>query len=529
MTRAMARALGRIVRPLRRSLFGVLVGVGGVMAGHAHAQSGRALGADSWAVYGTSYTHERDAAVPGSAIIVVQPHPSPTAPWSSGASLPIPDAIPAGERVTAVFWARAVQAAPLTIGVQGGAPAYARFASADVTLTKEWRRVSVSGTAPADFAANTQSLSLPLGQVGTQVMLGPVAFFRGRPSDADIARTFAAFRPSEVASDVRIPSEPGVVLAGTLHLPAGHGHAPFPLAVLIQGHGPNGRGGFTQIVKRLTVRGIAVLEYDKRGIGQSTGRYEEDIERLTTDAAAAVAAMRRRPDIDGHRIAVIGHSQGGVIAPAVAAADPGIAAVVMLAGSVGDGLPYLRRALYNQMIAAGRPETAAASVVDAAITLLQARIDGKDAQTIERLRAAVIDGFEAAGFARPQAEGALAMIDTEEARRGNKLRSASDLKALHIPVLAVFGAKDPLVVASDEAPEARKALAHNPRGEVVVLEGLSHWFQEGAITGGEEEVAKLGPNAGSPRLVALVAGWLNDTLNRHSTQADKQPVRTQAQ
>ncbi|MGE9715182.1 alpha/beta hydrolase family protein, partial [Escherichia coli] len=143
--------------------------------------------------------------------------------------------------------------------------------------------------------------------------------------------------------------------AGTLHFPTATAQARVPLVVVIQGHGPNGRGGFTEIVKRLTAHGIAVLEYDKRGVGQSTGTYEEDAEKLTADAAAVVAAMRRRPDIDGRRIALVGHSQGGVIAPAVAAADPSIAAIVMLAGSVGDGLAYLRRAIYNQMVVAGRP------------------------------------------------------------------------------------------------------------------------------------------------------------------------------
>jgi pimeloyl-ACP methyl ester carboxylesterase len=252
------------------------------------------------------------------------------------------------------------------------------------------------------------------------------------------------------------------------------------------------------------------MAYDKRGINQSTGTYSEDLDALTRDAQSAVAAMRRRPDIDGRRIALIGHSQGGVIAPAVAAADQTIAAVVTLAGSVGDGLPYLRRALHNQMISAGRPEKVAAPAVDSAITLLQARIDNRDAQTIASLRTAVIDRFEAAGFPRPQAERALAMIDTEEARQANKLRSASDLKALHIPVLAVFGSKDPLVVASDEAAEARRALANNPRGKVVVLDGLSHWFQEGAKTGSQEESASLGPM--SPRVVAVAGDWVRTVL-----------------
>jgi hypothetical protein len=82
-----------------------------------------------------------------------------------------------------------------------------------------------------------------------------------------------------------------------------------------------------------------------------------------------------------------------------------------------------------------------------------------------------------------------AMIDTEEAQGANKLHSASDLRAIHCPVLAVFASKDPLVIAADEAAQARLALADNPRGNVVVLDGLSHWFQEGAVTGGEGDCA----------------------------------------
>jgi pimeloyl-ACP methyl ester carboxylesterase len=400
----------------------------------------------------------------------------------------------------------------MTVTLQGGEPDYAQFATAGVDLTSTWQQVIVSGVAPASFAANSQWLSVPLGVAGAEVTLGPVAFLRGSADPAVIANAFAGFQPAEIATDVRIQSEPGVILAGTLHLPARRGNGAFPLAVLIQGSGPNGRGGFTEIIQRLTADGIAALEYDKRGIGQSTGTYEEDLERLTADAAAAIAAVRRRPEIDGSRIALVGQSQGGVIAPAVAAADPTITTVVTLAGSVGNGLPYVRRAIYSQMVFAGRPEAAGGAAADAAMTLLQARIDGRDAGTIERLRATVIDRFEAAGFPRLQAEGALAMIDTRQAWRANTLRSASDLAALHMPVLAVFGTRDPLVVASVEAPAARVALAGNPRARVVVLDGLSHWFQEGVTTGGAEEASRLGPNLGSPRLVALVGDWLRDAL-----------------
>jgi pimeloyl-ACP methyl ester carboxylesterase len=319
--------------------------------------------------------------------------------------------------------------------------------------------------------------------------------------------------PRAIASEVRISSEPGVVLAGTLHLPAGHRKGPYPLAVLIGGHGPNGRGGFSEIIKRLTADGIAALEYDKRGTGQSTGTYEEDSYLLAADAAAAVAAMRHRSDIVGSRIALVGHSQGGVVAPAAAAADPNIAAVVTLAGNVGDGLPYVRRGIYRQMmkmIPSGRDALASAAV-DAVMALLQARVDSRDAETIARLRANAVDRFEAAGIPRPQGEQALTMIDVPETWKANKFRSASDLKALHIPVLAIYGTKDPM--ALDDAPAAQAALASNRRARVVMLDGLGHSFQEGAVTGTPDEVSNLGPYLGSPRLVTLVGDWLRDTLS----------------
>lgn len=319
--------------------------------------------------------------------------------------------------------------------------------------------------------------------------------------------------PAAHATEIRISSEPGVVLAGTLYLPKGQSKGPYPVAVLITGHGPGGRGNYSEIIKRLTADGIAALEYDKRGTGQSTGTFEEDSYRLAADAAAAVAAMRHRSDIVGSRIALVGHSGGGVIAPAVAAADPEIAAVVTLAGPVGDGLPYVRKGIFRQLVkmTGGGREALAGQAVDAVMALLQARVDSANAETITRLRANVVDRFEAAGFPRPQAEQALAMIDVPEAWKASKLRTASDLKALHIPVLAIYGTKDPM--ALDDAPAARAALASNRRARIVMLDGLGHSFQEGEVTGTPNEVSNLGPYLGSPRLVTLVGDWLQDTLS----------------
>lgn len=505
VAKAMVKALTKFVPAGLMIALLICATTGRAMADERYSQVEEAT---DWGVYGADYAHETDDAVPGRTIVSARTCPQATEAWSCSAAVPIAAPLTAGKQVTIVFWARAAHPLRLTANLQAKASPYARFASVEVALTDKWQRVSFSAVVPTDMAANTQVLAVLLGHAGADVHLGPVAVLHGKPGPVTVENAFANFQPSEVAVDVRIPAEPGVVLAGTLHLPVLRERAPIPLAIFIQGHGPNGRGGFPLIIKRLTSKGIAALEYDKRGIGQSTGRYQESLDRLTADAAAAVAAMRNRPDIDARRIALIGHSQGGVIAPAVAAADPGIATVVMLAGSVGDGLPYLRRALTRQMILAGCPQAKVAPAVDSVIALVQARIDGRSDAEVDPLRADLVSRFEAAGFPHAQALSALAMIDTEEAATANRLHSASDLRALHQPVLAVFGSKDPLVVASEEAAEARSALANNPQGKVVVIDGLSHWFQEGAVSGNEEEVSGLGPNAGSPRLIELVDDWL---------------------
>jgi pimeloyl-ACP methyl ester carboxylesterase len=360
--------------------------------------------------------------------------------------------------------------------------------------------------------------SLPPAAAGRAEMAVPP---RAQVGEAPSGAAGPAIRGA-TASEVRFRSEPGVDLTGTLYLPTGQGKGPFPLAVLIAGHGPGGRGNYLEIIRRLTADGIAALEYDKRGTGRSTGTYEEDSYRLAADAAAAVAAMRHRPDIVGGRIALVGHSGGGVIAPAVAAADPGIAAVVTLAGNVGDGLSYVRKGIHAQILrmTGGGREALAGPAADAVMALLQARVDGRDADTVARLRATVVDRLGAAGFPRPQAEQALAMIDVPEAWGASKLRSASDLKALHMPVLAVYGTRDPM--ALDDAPAARSALTGNRSARVVMLDGLGHSFREGEVTGTPEEAASLGPYLGSPRLATLVGDWLRDTLSKGEVTTGRQ-------
>jgi dienelactone hydrolase len=151
----------------------------------------------------------------------------------------------------------------------------------------------------------------------------------------------AAFSAQEVTVDAK-----GFKLAGTLLIPTS-GKPPYPAAITITGSGQQTRDEylplaglekyrpFRQIAEALASRGIAVLRVDDRGVGESKGR--ETLATATSvdfadDVRAQVDYLRARKEIDPQRIALIGHSEGGVIAPMVASTDSRIAGIVLMAG-----------------------------------------------------------------------------------------------------------------------------------------------------------------------------------------------------
>jgi dienelactone hydrolase len=152
----------------------------------------------------------------------------------------------------------------------------------------------------------------------------------------------APFTAEEVTVNAK-----GFTLSGTLLLPK-TGKRPFPAVITITGSGQQTRdepipipglekyGLFRQVAETLASRGIAVLRVDDRGVGKSTGL--ETLQTATTsgfadDVRAEVSYLRSRSEIDPKRIALVGHSEGGIIAPMVAAGDSQIAAIALMAGS----------------------------------------------------------------------------------------------------------------------------------------------------------------------------------------------------
>lgn len=112
---------------------------------------------------------------------------------------------------------------------------------------------------------------------------------------------------------VEVPSG-DVVLAGELVLPPeGEGAGPYPALVMIHGSGPLTRRTPRYVADQLALAGVAVLIYDKRGTGASTGDFTQDPGELARDGAAVLEATRRRPEVDGDRVGVMGGSEGGLV------------------------------------------------------------------------------------------------------------------------------------------------------------------------------------------------------------------------
>jgi dienelactone hydrolase len=150
------------------------------------------------------------------------------------------------------------------------------------------------------------------------------------------------------AEDVVVKTPSGLRLTGTLTLPRDRPHGSVPAVVTITGSGPEDRDEnsalipnyrpFKELADTLGRRGIAVLRLDDRGVnGSEGGTSTATSEDFASDIAAGVAYLRTRSEIDGLRIGLVGHSEGGIIAPMVAASDTSIRAIVLMAGTASTG------------------------------------------------------------------------------------------------------------------------------------------------------------------------------------------------
>ena len=311
-----------------------------------------------------------------------------------------------------------------------------------------------------------------------------------------------------------------VILAGTLTLPEGPG--PFPGAVLVTGSGPQdrdetlfGHKPFLVLSDHLTRAGIAVLRYDDRGVGRSTGDFSvATSEDFTSDALAAVAFLKARKGVGG--VGIVGHSEGGIVGPLAAVRSDAVAFVVMLAGPGIPGCEIIQ--LQSELInrAEGAPEEVIRLNKDTQARLF-AIVDGEpDPRAALPLLRSALERASAAlpqGGSTPQAiEAQIAQINSPWFRFFLTYDPRPTLEAVTVPVLALNGSLDLQVPAEVNLHEVGAALAkgQNPDATTRLLPGLNHLFQQ-AETGSPSEYARI-PETMNPVALEAVSSWILERL-----------------
>ena len=337
---------------------------------------------------------------------------------------------------------------------------------------------------------------------------------------------------------IKVPGD--FEMSGTLTLPSSPGeHAnPLPLAILITGSGQQdrdetllGHKPFLVIADYLTRHGIAVFRYDDQGVGKSGGR--DSVEQSTSQTfagqvAAIVEHLKTVPDIDGHRIGLIGHSEGGLIAPMVAAERDDLAFIVLLAGPGVSGREILE--LQGKLIlkAEGSTDEAVEEFSRQQRKALDMVASGASE---EEIRAAIAEVIEAASppengdesedpaasqkladLRKTQVDGQVRVLTSPWMRYFLDYDPRPTLAKVRCPILAVSGTLDLQVWHDQNLPAIEKAVAEGG-GEVTIkrYENLNHLFQP-ATKGGISEYAQI-ETTFSEDVLSDIVQWINATVD----------------
>jgi pimeloyl-ACP methyl ester carboxylesterase len=313
------------------------------------------------------------------------------------------------------------------------------------------------------------------------------------------------------SEDIEYPNTiANIKLAATFTIPKGDG--PFPAVVLITGSGPQdrdeallGHKPFLVLSDYLTRRGIAVLRTDDRGVGKSGGTFATSTTAdFSTDTEAGVAYLKTRPDVNPHKIGLIGHSEGGVIAPMVAARNPDVAFIVMMAGTGVSGEEILVAQTQAIVEAGGATHEVAEKAASEERSLLDIVARGKDVEALKKQLRANLAGR----VSEDKMEASIKQIVSPWYRYFVTYDPGPALRKVKCPVLVLNGEKDLQVPPAQNLPAIRKALEEggNTKFEIDELPGLNHLFQT-AKTGAPSEYADIEETI-SPVALSTISNWI---------------------
>ena len=289
-------------------------------------------------------------------------------------------------------------------------------------------------------------------------------------------------------------------LAGTLRLPEGDG--PAPAVLLLPGSGPIDRDSnhrraridvTRQLADALAAHGFASLRYDKRGAGASPGDWRRaGLHDNIDDAHTALRFLRAQPGIDARAVFIAGHSEGAVIAAALAKREPKLAGLVLLSPSVRNGQDNLLWQV--RTIAPTLP-----APVRLLLRTFRVDLAAKVARNHDKLRASTGDVVRLGG-ARTNAKWFREYLDHDP---------GEDLAATTVPVLGITGSKDLQV---DPADLQRLATVAGGPVDVHEIPDLTHVLRRQPGTPSLRSYKREIREPVDPEVIDIVVRWLGEHL-----------------
>ncbi|MGH1338148.1 MAG: alpha/beta hydrolase family protein [Aureispira sp.] len=316
----------------------------------------------------------------------------------------------------------------------------------------------------------------------------------------------------------------GLSLAGTLTLPARKQNC--PAVVLISGSGPQDRNGmilkhqpFMVIADYLTRQGVVVLRVDDRGVGKSGGTFAGATSAdFATDVAAALTYLQKHPRVNANKVGLLGHSEGGLIAPMVASVRDDVAFLILLAGPGYPGYQTLKQQNHDMTLQETQDAGLAkrqAQVLEKIYAAVLAK-ENKEKSTSEMMARLEKDLKELSAEDREK----LGWTDVVIRSIVTQLRSPwmayflaanpeEYLQKVQCPVLAINGDKD-LQVHVDNLKGIEEALkkGKNKTYQIQAFENLNHLLQT-SETGAIEEYVKIEETI-SPKVLIAIDKWLQE-------------------
>ena len=314
-----------------------------------------------------------------------------------------------------------------------------------------------------------------------------------------------------------------VTLSGTLSLPDNNGK--FPAVILVTGSGPQNRDQeiaghkpFLVISDYLVKKGIAVLRYDDRGFGKSSGDFSSaDSFDFAQDAIAAVNFLKNRNQIDSNKIGVIGHSEGGLIAPIASNISESINFMVLMAAPSSSGDKILLDQIRLQKNFTGLSETELETELKTSKKVFDIiKNTRNEVKMIEKLKSYLKESINKNEIPSHMTIDEFVEIQSKAMTSKwmqffLKHNPVDELKKIEVPVLAINGTKD-VQVSFSHLDNIKDAITKSGNSNVTIkaFEGLNHLFQK-CETGAISEYIKIEQTI-SPKVLETMSNWIKKVV-----------------